>query len=391
MSGIKRCKCDMVYTMKKKSFVPKKSILTAGPSISKKEISYVTDAVTNGWNEHAFDYMDRFEKAFARYIGVKHAMSTSGGTCSLHLALATLGIGPGDEVIVPEITYFACSDVVMLLGAKPVFVDVLKDTWCIDPKAVEKAITKKTKAIMPVDIYGNPHEVDEIQEISKHHKLHIVEDACPAVGTEYKGMHMGKSSTFAAYSFQGAKIMVTGIGGMLVTDDTDLYERALHLNDHGEAKGYKGFTRKFWQTEVGYEFWMSNLQSAMGLAQLERIDTFVAKKRRIFDWYYKRLKDVEGISMNMEREGTKSNRWMSSIILDRDFGFNRDEFIKKLKAKKIDSRPFFYPISMFPMYKEQNTPVAHHIGLQGINLPSGLGLTEDVVDYVANEVKKILK
>lgn len=374
----------------KKLYVPSKTILTAGPSISRKEISYVLDAVSNGWNEHAFDYMNKFEKAFAKYIGVKHAISTAGGTCSLHLALATLEIGPGDEVILPEITYFACSDVVMLLGAKPVFVDVLPDTWCIDPEAVKRAVTKKTKAIMPVDIYGNPHEVDAIRAIAKEYGLYVVEDACPAVGTEYKATKMGSKADFAAYSFQGAKIMVTGVGGMLVTDDTNLYEKALHLNDHGEAKGYKGFTRKFWQTDIGYEFWMSNLQSALGLAQLERIDKFVSKKRQIFDWYYQKLGQVEGISLNKERPGTKSNRWMSSIILDKSFGLERDEFRHKLKRKKIDTRPFFYPISMFPMYKEQDTPVSHHISKRGINLPSGLQLTHREVDYIATTILDVL-
>ncbi|MFZ5845322.1 MAG: DegT/DnrJ/EryC1/StrS family aminotransferase [Patescibacteria group bacterium] len=380
----------MKRTTKKHGFVPKKLILTAGPSISQKEVRYVMDAVKNGWNEHAFDYMNKFEKAFAEYVGVKHAMSTAGGTCALHLALATLGIGPGDEVIIPEITYFACSDVVMLLGAKPVFVDVLKDTWCIDPEAVKKVITKRTKAVMPVDIYGNPHEVDEIKRIAKEYNLYVVEDACPAAGTEYKGTKMGSQADFGAYSFQGAKIMVTGIGGMLVTDNTELYERALHLNDHGEAKGYKGFTKKFWQTDVGYEFWMSNLQAALGLAQLERIEEFVAKKRQIFNWYHERLGDIEGISMNQERPNTKSNRWMTSIILDRDFGMTRDELRARLKERLIDTRPFFYPISMFPIYKEANTPVAHHVGLNGINLPSGLALTEEKVDYVTRMLREII-
>lgn len=372
------------------SYSQKKVILTAGPWVTQKEISYVTDAAKNGWNDHAFDYTDRFEKAFAKYIGVKHAITTSGGTCSLHVALATLGIGPGDEVIVPEITYFACSDVVMLLGAKPVFVDVLRDTWCIDPKAVEKAITKHTKAIMPVDIYGNPHEVDAICDIARQYNLHVVEDACPAVGAEYQGEKVGSQADFAAYSFQGAKIMVTGVGGMLVTNNTELYERAMHLNDHGEAKGYKGFKKKFWQTDIGYEFWMSNLQAAFGLAQLEHIEKFVSKKRQIFKWYKERLGDIEGISMNYERPNTRSIFWMSSIVLDRDFGITREELMNELKKRKIDTRPFFYPISMFPIYKEQDTKVAHHIGLNGINLPSGLMLKEEVVDYVATQVRDVL-
>lgn len=369
----------------------RKKILTAGPSISRKEVRYVLDAVEHGWNEHAFDYKEKFERRFARYIGVSYAIATTGGTHALHLALAVLGIGPGDEVIIPEITYFACSDVVVLLGAKPVFVDILRDTWCIDPEAVKKAISKKTRAIMPVDIYGNPHEMDDIKEIAEKYGLFTVEDACPAVGTVYKHKKAGSQSDFGCFSFQGAKIMVTGTGGMVVTNNKELYERANHLNDHGEAKGYRGFKKKFWQTEVGYEFEMSNIQAALGLAQLERIDEFVKEKRQIFDWYHKRLGDIDGISMNQERPETRSNRWMSSIILDKNFGITRDEMMRKLKEYNIDTRPFFYPISMFPMYKDQETPIAHHIGLNGINLPSGLNRTEEEIDYVCQCIRRILR
>lgn len=366
-------------------FTPKKSILTAGPSITQKEINYVTDAIKHGWNEHYADYIDRFEKAFAHYIGVKYALTTSGGTGALWLGLAALGIGQGDEVIIPEITYFACSDVVMLLGAKPVFVDILKDTWCIDPEKLEKAISKKTKAIMPVYLYGNLCEMDEIMRIAKKYNLFVVEDACPAIGSVYKGRKPGGFGHCAAFSFQGAKIMVTGFGGMFVTNNKKLYEKVSYLNNHGEEP-----KRKFWQTSVGYTFEMPNYAAALGLAQLERIEKFVTKKRRIFDWYYKRLHHIDGISMNFERARTKSNRWMTSIILDEKFKYTRDELIKKLKEYNIDSRPFFYPSSMFPMYKEQNTPVAHHVGLNGINLPSGLMRTEEEIDYVYRVLKKLL-
>lgn len=366
-------------------FEPKKLILTAGPSIGKNEIKYVLDAARNGWNTHYADYVHRFEAKFAAYIGVKYAISTCGGTGALHLALASLGIGPGDEVILPEITYFSCSDIVVLLGAKPVFVDLLKDTWCIDPNKIEKAITKKTKAIMPVHIYGNPADMDEIIKIARKHNLKIVEDACPAVGSVYKGKRPGSFGDFGAFSFQGAKIMVTGFGGMLVTNDKRLYEKAMYLNGHGEEP-----SKKFWQTSVGYSFEMTNLQAAFGLAQLERIEEFVNKKRQIFDWYYDRLKDIEGISFNYERPRTKSNRWMSSIILDKNFGISREELRKRLKEKLIDTRPFFYPISMFPMYKEQDTPIAHHLGFNGINLPSGLNLTEKEVDYISSVIKEEL-
>ena len=366
-------------------YLPKKPILTAGPSISKKEIAYVLDSVKHGWNEHWTDYIEKFEKAFARYIGVKYAISTSGGTGALHLALDTLGIGPGDEVIIPEITYFACSDVVMLLGAKPVFVDILKDTWCIDPQKAERAITKKTKAIMPVNCFGNLVEIEEIISLARKHNLFVLEDACPSVGSLYKGKHPGSFGDFGAFSFQGAKIMVTGFGGMLVTNDKKLYDKAKCINNHGEDP-----KKKFWQTRVGYTFEMSNIQAALGFAQLERIEEFVEKKRRIFGWYKERLGRIEELTMNVERPKTKSNMTMTSIVLDRNFGITRDMLIKKLKQRLVDTRPFFYPISMFPMYKEANTPIAHHVALNGINLPSGLNLTEKEVDYVARMVRDIL-
>lgn len=368
--------------MKKKQ----KKILTAGPSISQKEVEYVMDALKNGWNEDAYSYIRKFEQEFAKYIGVKYARSTSGGTGALWLGLAALGVGAGDEVIIPEITYFACSDVVILLGAKPIFVDVLKDTWCIDPEKLKKSITKKTKAIMPVHIYGNPAEMDEIMEVAKKYNLYIIEDACPAVGTLYKGKKVGSFGDVGTFSFQGAKIMVAGFGGMITTNNEELFTKILYLNNHGED-----FNKKFWQTSVGYSFEMSNISCALGLAQLEKIEEFVTKKRQIFDWYVQRLGSIKGIALNYERKNTRSNFWMTSIILDKDFGVNRDTVRIKMKKAGVDTRPFFYPISMFSMYKEQDTPIAHHIGLNGINLPSGLNITEDQVDFVCERLKKILQ
>lgn len=367
-------------------YKPKKNILTAGPSVGRKEVRYVLDAVKNGWNEKSAIYIHRFEESFARYVGAKYAFTTSGGTGALHLALATLGVGPGDEVILPDLTYFACSDVIMHLGAKPVFADILKDTWCIDPKSIEKLITKRTKAIMPVHIYGNLSEMEAIQKLAKKHNLFIVEDACPAIGSLYHGKHAGTFGDFGAFSFQGAKIMVTGVGGMLVTNNKKLYERAMYINNHGEDP-----KKKFWQTSIGYSFEMSNMQAAFGLAQLERIEEFVAKKRQIFSWYEKRLRDIEGISLNYEKPGTRTNYWMTSIILNKKFKVTRDGLIKKLKAEKIDSRPFFYPISAFPMYAEANTPEAHNIALNGINLPSGLALKENDIVYICRKLKGALK
>lgn len=358
---------------------PKELILTAGPSISEKEIKYVNDAVRNGWNFHMFDYKDRLEKKFAKYVGTKYAMGVSGATGAMHLALACLDIGPGDEVILPDLCFYAASDVVMHRGAKPVFVDVLPDTWTIDPDKIRKAITKKTKAIMPVYMYGNLCEMDEIVQIAKKYGLFIVEDAAPALGSIYKGKKSGTFGEFGAYSFQGAKIAVSGVGGIMTTNNKKYYEKAQMYNSHGQDP-----RRKFWQITVGYSFHMSNLQAALALAQLERIEEFVAKKNTIFNWYKSRLQKLDGVSMNGERSDSRSNKWMSSIILNRKFKFKRDQLIVELRKNMIDARPIFYPVSMFPIYKECNTPVAHHVGLNGINLPSGVNLKKDHVEYICD-------
>lgn len=369
----------------KSKFKPEKLILTAGPSISYREKRYVLDAVTNGWNNHWNDYIKKFEKKFAEYIGVKYSLATSGGTGALQLALASLDIKKGDEVILPDLTYFACSDVIKLIGATPIFVDILNDTWCIDPKKIERAITKKTKAIMPVHLYGNLCDMEKILKIAKKHNLFVIEDACPAIGSMYKKKSPGSFGDFGAFSFQGAKIMVTGTGGMLVTNNKHLYEKAEYLNNHGEDPN-----KKFWQTSIGYSTEMSNVQAALGLGQLERIEKMVAKKRKIFLWYRNILKDIPDISMNYEQENARSNIWMTSIILNNK-KIKRDELINKLKEKLIDSRPFFYPISMFPMHKRQNNPVSLHIGLNGINLPSGVNLKKKEVEYIAKTLKELLK
>ena len=369
----------------KSKFKPKKLILTAGPSISYKEKRYVLDAVTNGWNNHWNDYIKKFEKKFAEYIGVKYAIATSGGTGALQLALASLDIKKGDEVILPDLTYFACSDVIKLSGAKPIFVDILKDTWCIDPKKIESTITKNTKAIMPVHLYGNLCEMGEILKIARKHNLFVIEDACPAIGSKYKGELAGSFGDFGAFSFQGAKIMVTGTGGMLVTNNKNLYEKAEYLNNHGEDT-----KKKFWQSSIGYSTEMSNVQAALGLAQLERIEKLVEKKRQIFFLYKNILKDIPDISVNYEQANVRSNFWMTSIVFENS-KIKRDTLIKKLKEKLIDSRPFFYPISMFPMYKKQKNPVSYHIGLNGINLPSGVNLKKEEVEYVAKTLKELLK
>lgn len=360
-------------------------ILTAGPSITRQEVTFVTRAVKSAWHGKGFHFVRTFEKEFARYINQRYCLATSGGACALELGLAAAGIGPGDEVILPDMTYFGCSDVIKLLGAIPVFVDILPDTWCIDPQKIPAAITRRTKAIMPVDIYGHAAEMEEIASIARRYNLRIIQDSCQAVGTRYKEKHVGAYADVTAYSFQGSKTLTTGVGGMLATNSKTLFEKARQLNNHGEDP-----RRLFWQTAVGYEYDMSDLQAALGSAQLRRLEQFVRKKRQLYNWYCSILRDVPGIQMNVEKPSVRSNHWMTSFVLDNSIGITRDALRRALLKRRIDTRPFFFPISMFPMYKEVNTPVAHHVSLNGINLPSGLQLTKDEVTYVARTVRDIL-
>jgi len=362
-------------------------ILTGGVDITTKELEYVFDATLNGWDDQYGKYVDRFEHSFCEYIGSKHARSLTGGTQALLLSLDALEIGEGDEVIMPDLTYFACSDVVINLGARPVFVDVREDTWCIDVERIESAITPNTKAIMPVWLYGNAPEMDEITNIAKRHDIFVVEDACPAVGSLFNGLHAGTFGDFGCFSFHGAKIMTTGFGGMAVTDNEELDGRLHFLNDHGEDKT---LPNRFWQTEVGHSCYMHNINAALGLAQLDRIEDFVLKKRQIFNWYHERLYDIEGLSMNHEQDKARTNRWLTSIVLKGKFKMDRDCLMKRLKEDGIDTRPFFYAISSFDIYEDANTPMSHSLGLNGINLPSGIQRTEDEVDFISKKIIKYL-
>lgn len=372
-------------------YIPKKIILTAGPSISSKEVAYVTDAVKNGWNEHFRDYLDRFEESMAKYIGVKYALAVSSGTAALHLSVLGLNIQKGDEVIIPEITFVASANVVKYVGATPVFVDVEEDTWCIDPNSVRKAITKKTKAIMPVHIYGHPANMGEIRKIAKEYGLFVIEDACPSIGAEYKGKKTGSLSDVAAFSFQGAKMLVTGEGGMLLTDNAEIYEKAKYYANHA-----KNHNRVFWHDEIGYMYRMSNIQAALGLGQLEQVNNLLARKKRIFSWYKEKLEGVKGITLNTEKPWAKNEYWMSSIVLDKDHKIKREDMMKELKKRNIDTRPFFYPISMFPMYQGKTykrfpNKVSYWLGTHGINLPSGVLLKKEEINYVASHVIRILQ
>ncbi len=378
----------MVYRpAEAQGWAPSETIPTAGPSISARETSYVLDAVRHGWNRKWDGYLQRFEQAFAEYIGARYALATSSGTGALHLALAALGIGPGDEVIVPDLTWVATANAVRYVGATPVFADVEPDSWCLDPAAFEAAITERTRAVIPVHLYGHPARMDRILEIARRHKLYVVEDAAPAIGAEFQGRRVGALGDLGCFSFQGAKLAVTGEGGMLVTNSEELYRRAYALWDQGRTPG------TFWINELGFKYKMSNLQAALGLAQLERVDWLIEAKREIFAGYAEGLAGVPCLTLNAEAPWARSIYWMTSIVLDEAAGVSRDALRAALQQRKIDTRPVFPAISQYPFWPRRQAPqpVAARLGRQGINLPSGVRLGRREVAYICRCIREVLE
>ena len=369
-------------------------IPVAGPWITQKEISYVTDAVTNAWYSNANVYHARFEKAFADYMGVRFAISLPSCTAAIHLSLLALGIGPGDDVIVPDITWIASAAPISYVGATPVFADIDSKTWCLSAHSFDGCVTPKTKAVIPVDLYGNMPDMDAIRNVAKRHGVAIIEDAAEAIDSEYKGTKAGRFGDTGVFSFHGSKTLTTGEGGMLVTDREDVYQRALVLRDHGRRPGDK----MFFNTEIAYKYKMSSMQAALGLAQLERIEELITRKRQIFSWYQTQLADIEDVTLNFEAPGTKNTYWMITAILDQRFGMTKDILMREMSEANIDCRPFFNPLSSLPAYEHseqsrlarQRNSVSYQISPYGINLPSGLNLTKKKVQYVCDALKVIL-
>jgi perosamine synthetase len=359
------------------------------PSVTDLEIEYASDAVRNGWGDRCYEYIKRFESLFASYTGAKYTLATSSCTGAIHLGLAAMGIKADDEVIMGDINWVASCAPITYLGGKPVFVDVLEDSWCIDPSKIEAAITPKTKAIIAVHLYGNLAEMEQIMAIARKHNLMVLEDAAEALGSEYKGKKAGKYGDIGVYSFHGAKIMTTGEGGMLITDNPQLMERVRILSDHGRDPKVN---RMFWMAELGYKYKMSNLQAAMGCAQLERIEEFVSKRREIFKWYTEFLSGVEGIKLNPEPDYTVNCFWMPTIVFDKSLNINAHDLIEFLKVKDIDSRPFFYPLSSLPMFEPvKDNVVSHGLYKRAINLPSNFDLTKADIEEVCEAVIEFLK
>lgn len=335
------------------------------PNLNGNEFKYLTDAFMSTWISSSGEYIGRFENEFSSYSDCTHGVACSNGTVAIHLALIALGIGEGDEVIVPDLTFAATINTVLHANATPVIVDVEENSWCIDPKEIEKAITPKTKAIIPVHIYGQACEMDAIMKIAKKYNLKVIEDCAEAHGAMFGGKKVGSFGDIGCFSFYGNKVITTGEGGMCVTNSPELDEKMRMLRDHGMSK-----TKRYWHDVIGYNYRMTNLQAAIGLAQLERIEE-IHKNRKMYEENYKEILDSKNFTFQQDIENRTRITWLVSVLLDENI--NREEYIKELKTKGIDGRPFFYPLSDMEIYKQyckNETPITHKLSKIGLNLPT---------------------
>ena len=360
------------------------------PVITDEAKALVKEAMDTGWVSSAGPSIEQFEREFAAFIGVKHAITVTNGTAALHLALASLNIGPGDEVIVPAFTMIASVFAIQYTGATPIFIDSEPDTFNMDVSQLEAKITKKTKAILPVHIYGHSVDMDPLLDIARRHNIPVVEDAAEAHGGTYKGRMCGSMGTISCFSFYGNKIVTTGEGGMVVTNDDALAKRARLLRDLAHAEG-----RRFWHEEVGYNYRMTNLQAALGLGQLRHVHGFVEKKLWMANAYQKGLSGIEGIRLPITKDYAKNVYWMYGVLVEPDCPLTRDQLRAALQEKGIDTRDFFLSAAAMPACTQfakpgEKFPVADDLGARGFYLPSGLALTEEQVAYVCTTLESIL-
>jgi perosamine synthetase len=347
--------------------------------------SYVLDCVDSGWVSSLGKYVPRFEEELAAFCEARHAVATSNGTVALHLALAVLGIGPGDEVLVPDLTFIATANAVRYTGATPVLVDVDRATWGIDPEDVRRKLTPRSRAIIPVHLYGRPVDLDPLLDMARRHGLMVVEDAAEAHGARYKGRRVGALGQVGAFSFYGNKVFTTGEGGALVTNDAKLAERAAFLRDHAMDPH-----RRYFHTEVGFNYRMTNIQAALGCSQLEHAEEILRRRQGIAHAYDEGLAGIRGIAFPRPAALEESICWMYSVLVEPAFGLGRDAVSAELRARGIDSRPFFVPLHEMPPYRaEAPFPVSSELSRQGINLPSGTALTPEEIATVCRALREL--
>jgi perosamine synthetase len=360
-------------------------IPVAAPVLYGNEKKYVMDCLESTWISSTGKYLDKFEAAFAELCDAKYAIACCNGTVALHLALMALGVGPGDEVIVPTLTFVATANAVRYCGATPIFVDSEFETWNIDPAAIEGKLTSRTKGIIAVHLYGHPADMDAIQQIADRYNLFIIEDAAEAHGARYKGRVIGTLSQAATFSFYGNKIVTTGEGGMVITNDEAIARHVRQLKGQGVDS-----TRRYWFPIIGYNYRMTNVAAAIGLAQLEKVDWHLTRRLEVAELYKETLKDVPGISWQAEKEWAHHVYWMFSILLDKALDITRDEVMCGLQECGIETRPVFYPMHVLPPYCPANEetiyPVAETIASRGFSLPTWAGLNREDVKYVCESL-----
>lgn len=363
----------------------------AEPSLSGNELNYVMECIKTNWISSQGAFVRRFETDFNRYVDAKNSIAVSNGTAALHLALAALGLGPGDEVILPDLTFAASINAILYVGATPVLADVKQDTWTIDPDKVAELITSRTKAIMPVHLYGQPADMSAIMDLAEKHGLYVVEDAAQALGSLYYGQHVGTFSDAGTFSFFGNKLITTGEGGMVIFRDSAVAARARRLRDHGMDPN-----RRYWHTEIGFNYRLTNVQAAIGVAQLEQIEKFIKCKLQIAQSYRDSLGLLKELEFPKDREGIRNVYWLFSIICNpRYLNLNRDELLARLLANGIEARPLFYPLHIMPPYsqfgKGRSFPCSDRLAANGFSLPSAVNLTQNEITHVTSTLEGIIR
>ncbi|HEX6902205.1 MAG TPA: DegT/DnrJ/EryC1/StrS family aminotransferase [Thermoanaerobaculia bacterium] len=364
-------------------------IPVSAPALLGNEKRYVNECLETTWISSIGRFIEEFELRFAGYCDVEHAVSCVNGTVALHLALMGLDVGPGDEVLVPSLTYVASANAVRYCGAEPVFVDSDRRTWNLDPADLRRKITPRTKAVMAVHLYGKPAPMADILEIAREHGLRVVEDVAEAIGATWGGRPLGSLSDVAAFSFFGNKVITCGEGGMVLTGDEALGRKIRQLKGQGQD-----FERRYWFPVVGYNYRMTNIQAALGLAQLEKVDDYLAARDEIEAWYREELEGRPGIELAARDAGERAVCWLFSAVLPHHAGPARDEVMARLRRAGVDSRPFFYPCHILPPYlggRPAECPEAEWLAARGLSLPTWVGMTREHVRRVSRAFVEALE
>lgn len=367
-----------------RSFIP-----VSAPMLVGNEVRYVMDCLESTWISSNGPYLERFEQTFAEFCEARHALSCCNGTAALHLALLALGVGPGDEIIVPTLTFVATANAVVYCGARPVFVDSEPATWNIDPGLVERAITPRTKAIVAVHLYGHPAEMDSLHEVAQRRGLFLVEDAAEAHGATYNGSRVGSIGDIAAFSFYGNKVVTCGEGGMVVTNSDALAAKVRLLKGQGMDPN-----ARYWFSVLGFNYRMTNVAAAIGLAQLEKVSWHLSRRAEVDSWYRARLAGVANVTLQDVRPNVEHVHWMTTVLLGEDLPVAREEVGRRLLDRGIETRPVFYPLHTLPPHRRPAQgpfPVADRVARRGISLPTWGGLTAEDVGYVCDALERAVR